>query len=132
MAKEITRLEIGQTVVVKDGVVLAVEGFEGTDACLRRGGQLAGSSGGAVAVKVARAAHDMRFDIPCVGLTTLQTCHETGVAVLALEAGTTLLLDREEVEAWLKRRSLTLCTVADPADPQSGVSPNPDCLQEGK
>src|SRR5213078_2979941 len=67
IAKEISRLEIGQLVLVKDGTVLAVEGFEGTDACLTRGGELAGKSGGAVAVKVARANHDMRFDIPCLG-----------------------------------------------------------------
>ena len=74
IAKEISRLEIGQTVVVKNGAVLAVEGFEGTDQCLARGGELAGLNGGAVAVKAARASHDMRFDIPCIGAQTLQTC----------------------------------------------------------
>jgi DUF1009 family protein len=63
IAKEISRLEIGQTVVVKEGTVLAVEGFEGTDACLRRGGELAGGKG-AVAVKVAKEKHDLRCDIP--------------------------------------------------------------------
>ena len=67
LAKEVSRLDIGQTVVVKDGAVLAVEGFEGTDQCLARGGELAGPKGGAVAVKVAKADHDMRFDIPTVG-----------------------------------------------------------------
>lgn len=72
IAKEISRLEIGQTVVVKDGTVLAVEGFEGTDKCLKRGGELAGKRGGAVAVKVAREGHDMRFDIPSVGDRTIQ------------------------------------------------------------
>jgi len=67
IAREVSRLEIGQTVVVKKGAVLAVEGFEGTDKCLARGGELAGKDGGAVAVKVAKVNHDMRFDIPCVG-----------------------------------------------------------------
>src|SRR5882762_6077794 len=86
IAKEVSRLEIGQTVVVKDGAVLAVEGFEGTDKCLARGGELAGQDGGAVAVKVARANHDMRFDIPCLGPQTLETCAAAGIAALALEA----------------------------------------------
>ncbi|MGH2524586.1 MAG: LpxI family protein, partial [Anaerolineales bacterium] len=67
IAKEVSRLEIGQTIVVKGGAVLAVEGFEGTDQCLARGGQLAGKQGGAVAVKVAKDKHDMRFDVPCIG-----------------------------------------------------------------
>src|SRR6266481_2822242 len=74
IAKETSRLEIGQTVVVKDGTVLAVEGFEGTDKCLTRGGELAGREGGAVAVKVAKEKHDLRFDIPCLGVQTLETC----------------------------------------------------------
>src|SRR5687768_1187418 len=74
IAKEISRLEIGQIVVVKNGTVLAVEGFEGTDQCLRRGGELAGKDGGSVAVKAARLNHDMRFDIPCIGPQTLETC----------------------------------------------------------
>ena len=97
IAKEVSRLEIGQTVVVKKGTVLAVEGFEGTDACLRRGGGLAGS-GAAVAVKVAREKHDLRFDIPCIGASTLETCREAGISVLAFEAGMTLILERDEVE----------------------------------
>src|SRR5271170_8457040 len=72
IAKETSRLEIGQLVVVKNGAVLAVEGFEGTDKCLARGGELAGKDGGAVAVKVAKPNHDMRFDIPCIGRQTLE------------------------------------------------------------
>ena len=99
IAKEVSRLEIGQLVVVKEGTVLAVEGFEGTDECLRRGGELAGKSGGAVAVKVAKENHDMRFDIPCIGLKTVQTCAESGVGVLALEGGKTLVLEEEEIRA---------------------------------
>ena len=87
IAKEVSRLEIGQTVLVKDGTVLAVEGFEGTDACLARGGALAGRDGGAVAVKVAREEHDLRFDIPCLGPKTLETCAAARITALAFEAG---------------------------------------------
>jgi UDP-2,3-diacylglucosamine hydrolase len=111
VAKEISRLEIGQTVVVKKGTVLAVEGFEGTDACLRRGGELAGKSGGAVAVKVAKENHDFRFDIPCVGPRTIDTCSASRVAVLAFEAGRTLLLEREQIEAAAVRRGVSLTSV---------------------
>jgi hypothetical protein len=108
MAKEISRLEIGQTVVVKDGAVLAVEGFEGTDACLRRGGELGGKDGGAVGVKVAKEKHDMRFDIPCLGAGTLQICHEARIATLGFEGGKTLLLDREELEKLVKKYKISL------------------------
>jgi DUF1009 family protein len=111
IAKEVSRLEIGQTVVVKDGVVLAVEGFEGTDQCLARGGELAGSQGGAVAVKVAKQNHDMRFDIPCIGAQTVRTCQNAGVKVLALEAGKTILLEREEVESLVNRKGPSIVTV---------------------
>ncbi len=111
IAKEISRLEIGQTVVVKRGTVLAVEGFEGTDRCLSRGGELAGKEGGAVAVKVAKEKHDMRFDIPCIGLRTLEICASTGVSVLALEAGKTLLLDEEQVREFVSKRNIALTTV---------------------
>ena len=112
IAKDISRLEIGQTVVVKNGTVLAVEGFEGTDKALARGGELAGKDGGAVAVKVAKAGHDMRFDIPCVGTRTLQTCADHGVAVLALEAGKTLLLDESEVKQLATKHKISLLTVS--------------------
>jgi len=114
LAKEISRLEIGQTVVVKNGTVLAVEGLEGTDKCLARGGELAGKEGGAVAVKVAKLDHDMRFDIPCVGLKTVEVCAAAGVAVLALEAGKTLLLDADEVKQLATKHKLTLTTAAVP------------------
>lgn len=95
IALEVSRLEIGQLVVVKRGTVLAVEGFEGTDRCLARGGELAGKEGGAVAIKVAKPNHDMRFDIPCMGPRTLETCAASGVAVFTFEAGRTLLLEQE-------------------------------------
>jgi DUF1009 family protein len=111
IAKEISRLEIGQTVVVKNGTVLAVEGFEGTDQCLARGGGLAGKDGGAVAVKVAKEKHDLRFDIPCIGRQTLETCTSSGVAVLALESGKTLLLEREACAQFAKQNKISLTTI---------------------
>lgn len=111
IAKEISRLEIGQSVVVKNGAVVAVEGFEGTDKCLLRGGELSGQDGGAVAVKVAKENHDMRWDIPCIGPQTLETAAKARLAVLALEAGKTLLLDRTEVEALAKKHRITVMTV---------------------
>lgn len=112
IAKEISRLEIGQLVVVKNGTVLAVEGFEGTDQCLARGGTLAGKNGGAVAVKVAKEKHDLRFDIPCIGTQTIETCAQVGIAVLALESGKTLVLEQEEVGALARTHRLTLTTIA--------------------
>jgi DUF1009 family protein len=113
IAKEISRLEIGQTVVVKEGTVLAVESFEGTDKCLARGGELAGSRGGAVAVKVAKNQHDMRFDIPCVGPKTLETCAAARIRVFAFEAGKSLLLEQETCAGLARRHKLTVTTVAE-------------------
>ena len=107
LAKEVSRLEIGQLVVVKNGTVLAVEGFEGTDKCLARGGELAGRDGGAVAVKVAKENHDLRFDIPCIGPQTLETCAASGIAVLALEAGRTLLLEPDVCGQLARRHKLS-------------------------
>src|SRR5262245_39221242 len=95
IAKAVSRLEIGQTVVVKDGTVLAVEGFEGTDKCLVRGGELAGKNGGATAVKVAKETHDLRFDIPCLGPKTIEVCIGARISALAFEAGKSLLLEQE-------------------------------------
>jgi len=95
VAKGIGRWDIGQTVVVKSRIVLAVEAIEGTDEALRRGGLLA--RGGAVAVKVSKPGQDLRFDVPAVGPHTVGVCREAGIGVLALEAGKTLLLEREEL-----------------------------------
>lgn len=108
IAKETSRWEIGQTVVVKKGTVLAVEAFEGTDQCLIRGGELAGKDGDAVAVKVAKEHHDLRFDIPCLGAQTLETCARARIAVLGFEAGKTLVLDRAEVERQAARKRIAL------------------------
>ncbi len=93
IAKRIGGLDIGQTVVVKDRAILAVEAIEGTDAAIARGGALAG--GGAVVVKVGKPRQDMRFDIPFVGPKTIETLASASCAVLAMEAGKTFLLEQE-------------------------------------
>jgi DUF1009 family protein len=92
VAKGIGAWDVGQTVVVKSRMVLAVEAVEGTDAALRRGGAL--GRGGSVAVKVSKPAQDLRFDVPAIGPQTPDVCRQAGIAVLALEAGRTLLLER--------------------------------------
>lgn len=94
IAKGIGGLDIGQTVIVKDRAVMAVEAIEGTDEAILRGGRLAG--GGAVVVKVSRPEQDMRLDVPVVGLTTFDCMVEAGIRVLALEAGSSILLERDE------------------------------------
>jgi UDP-2,3-diacylglucosamine hydrolase len=93
VAKVTSGLEIGQTVVVKDGTILAVEGFEGTDQTLLRAGKLGGA--GSVAVKVAKLGHDMRFDIPIVGERTFKMLNKAKTSCLAVEANRTILLARE-------------------------------------
>jgi UDP-2,3-diacylglucosamine hydrolase len=95
MAKEIARLDIGQTVIVKNGTVVAVEAFEGTNEALRRGGALARE--GAVMVKVAKLNQDMRFDAPVIGVETIRVAAEAKLRVIAVEAGKTLLLERKAI-----------------------------------
>ena len=97
MSKEIGRLDIGQTVVVKEQAVMAVEAIEGTDKAIKRGGKLAGD--GAVVIKTAKPGQDLRFDVPAVGLSTIHAMIEVEAAVLAVEAGATLFLEKEEVIA---------------------------------
>ena len=111
LAKEVSRLDIGQSVVVKNGTVLAVEGFEGTDACLSRGGQLAGKKGEAIGVKVAKLDHDMRFDIPCIGLQTIENCIQHKFRALAFEPGKILLLEQEAIEQRVQKESFSLLSV---------------------
>ncbi len=95
VAKEISRLDIGQTVVVKGGTVLAVEAFEGTDEALKRGAAFARS--GAVVVKVSKPNQDLRFDVPVVGVATVRAAAEAKARVIAVEAGRTLLLEKDEL-----------------------------------
>ncbi|MBI1882626.1 MAG: UDP-2,3-diacylglucosamine diphosphatase LpxI [Chlamydiae bacterium] len=93
VAKVLADLEVGQTVVVKKGVLVALEGMEGTDATILRGGKLAGK--GAVVVKMARSHQDMRYDVPVIGLKTLRVLRKAKASLLGVEAGKTLILDRK-------------------------------------
>lgn len=95
VAKALGGVDIGQTVVVKERAVVAVEAMEGTDACIRRAGELAGP--GCVVVKVAKPGQDLRFDVPVVGLETLDSMVAAGAGVLAVEAGMTVLFDADEL-----------------------------------
>lgn len=95
VAKEIGRLDIGQCVVVGGGSILAVEAVDGTDATILRGGRL--GQGEAVVVKVCKPTQDTRFDVPAVGLQTIETMHACKVCALAVEAGKAVVFDREEL-----------------------------------
>lgn len=112
VALAVCNLDIGQTIVVKDGVVLAVEGFDGTDPTLKRGGRMVRR--GAVAIKVAKEGHDMRFDIPVVGTKTIAIMKRVGITALSVQAGRTLLLDLPKVVAAANRAGITI--VAVPSD----------------
>jgi DUF1009 family protein len=109
VAKTTSSLEIGQTVVIKEGTILAVEAFEGTDATILRAGELGGD--GSVVVKVAKRGHDMRFDIPVVGERTLKTLKKAGASVIAVEARRTILLDRGNLIAQANRQGLCIIAI---------------------
>jgi DUF1009 family protein len=109
VAKAIGRWDIGQSVVVKQGAVLAVEGIEGTDAAIRRGGEL--GRGNVVVVKVSKPTQDLRFDVPAVGATTVEVLHDVGARVLALEAGRTIIIDRAAVIAAANAAGIAIVAV---------------------
>jgi hypothetical protein len=110
-AKVIGQFDIGQSVVVRHGAVLAVEGIEGTDATIRRAGQLA--NGGIVVVKVCKPTQDTRFDLPAAGPDTIRTLAEVRGRVLALEAGRTITLDRAEMIALADAAGIAVVAVDD-------------------
>lgn len=109
VAKTTSGLEIGQTVVIKNGTILAVEAFEGTDETIQRAGKLGGP--GAVVVKVSKHGHDVRFDLPVVGERTLKSLRKARAAVLAVEARRTILLDRPAIIAQAERQGLCLVAI---------------------
>ena len=114
VAEDVGRHDVGQTVLVKAGMVLAVEAFEGTNAAIRRAGKL---GKGSVLCKAAREGHDWRFDIPVVGLRTLKTMRRAGVTALAFPAGRLILLDREDVVAYADRHGIASAGVASELPP---------------
>ncbi len=121
LLRDLSSIDVGQTVVVRSGVILAVEAIEGTDACIRRGAELGrGQSvitrGTAVVCKRVKLGQDRRFDLPAIGTKTIETCAQAGVKVLAVEAGGTLLLDRDTTIAAARHAGISLL----------GVVPNDD------
>jgi len=106
IAKETSRLDIGQTVVVKNGTVLAVEAFEGTNETIERAGRV--GRGGGLVVKVSKPGQDLRFDVPVVGEQTVETAARAGLRGIVAEAGAVLLLDRERVVATAERNKISL------------------------
>jgi DUF1009 family protein len=120
-AMALSSQDVGQTVVVKEGMILAVEAFEGTNQAIRRGGKLGGR--GAVVVKVAKDGHDMRFDIPAIGSGTLPMLKRARISALAFQARRTILLDRVDVLATADRLGLAMVAV------DSGLPPAPTRLE---
>ncbi|MBR6862162.1 MAG: UDP-2,3-diacylglucosamine diphosphatase LpxI [Acidaminococcaceae bacterium] len=111
MAKELGRLDIGQTVVVKNRAVMALEAIEGTDACILRGGFL--GKGGVVVAKTAKPAQDNRFDMPSVGTTTLTSMIHAGATGIVIEAGRTLLVDRKRTLAMAEEKGITIVSMSE-------------------
>jgi UDP-2,3-diacylglucosamine hydrolase len=107
LAKEMGRLDVGQSVAVKEKATLAVEAIEGTDRCIERAGQLC-RTGGWSLIKVAKPQQDMRFDVPTIGVTTIENLHKAGARVLAIEADKTILLDQADVIALADRYGLSI------------------------
>jgi DUF1009 family protein len=122
IAKEMGRMDIGQTIVVHCGMILAVEAIEGTDKCLERAGTMAARKGGVV-VKVAKPAQDQRFDIPTVGLRTLKTMKKAGLHMLVTEANQTLYLDPEEMTAFANRHKMIILSTDNPRLPDGAHDP---------
>jgi UDP-2,3-diacylglucosamine hydrolase len=112
LAKEMGRLDVGQSVAVKGLAVIAVEAIEGTDQCIRRAGELC-PQGGFTVVKVAKPQQDMRFDVPTIGLGTLETMVAAGAKVLAVEAEKTILIDEPDVRAFAQKHGLSLVSLRD-------------------
>jgi DUF1009 family protein len=111
VAKRVASLNIGQTIVVKNGTVLAVEAFEGTNEAIRRGGALSG--GKAIVIKVAKANQDLRFDVPVIGIETVKIAAQAGIEVIAIEAKRTLLLERQTVIDAATQAGITITGVSD-------------------
>jgi DUF1009 family protein len=111
LAKELGRLDIGQSVTVKGRAVIAVEAVEGTDACIRRSGEFC-PQGGFTVVKVAKPQQDMRFDVPTIGLGTIESMLAARASVLAIEAGKTIIVDQQEVIALADQHGLSIVSLA--------------------
>lgn len=109
IARAMGQLDIGQCIAIKRGIILAVEGPEGTDAALRRGGELGGSD--CVAIKLVKPGQDERIDLPALGITTIENLVQSGYSCLAFESGKTLFFDREESLALANKHGLAVVAV---------------------
>jgi UDP-2,3-diacylglucosamine hydrolase len=121
LAKEMGRLDVGQSVAVKNRAVLAIEAVEGTDQCIARAGDLC-PAGGFTVVKVAKPRQDMRFDVPTVGLGTLESMVAAGARVLAIEADRTILIDRGEFLDFANRNKLIIVALERSSLEQAGAA----------
>jgi UDP-2,3-diacylglucosamine hydrolase len=119
VAKETGRLDIGQCVVIKDRVVVAVEAVEGTDEAIKRGGELA--KDGAVVVKRSKPQQDLRFDLPAVGPRTIEIMQSVKASVLAVEAGRSVMLDREVLLRTAEGAGITVVGLAREAEPSAAT-----------
>lgn len=112
MAKEMGRLDVGQSVAIKEKATLAIEAIEGTDLCIERAGELC-RAGGWTLVKVAKPQQDMRFDVPTVGLVTIENLRKARARVLAIEADMTIVIDQAEVIERAERYGISIIAVRD-------------------
>lgn len=106
IAKQMGGLDIGQSVVMKDRMIMAIEAIEGTDKCIRRGCKLAKRD--AIVVKVSKPAQDKRFDIPAVGLKTIKTMKKYGANVLALESGETIIVNQDKMVDYANKHNMVI------------------------
>ena len=109
LAKETGKLDIGQSVVIKDKMIMAVEAIEGTDNCIKRGCKIAKNHGRIV--KVAKPSQDKRFDIPAIGLNTLKTMKRYKADLIAVEAGETIIVDQEKVVKFANKHNIVIMAV---------------------
>ena len=109
LAKEMGGLDVGQSVVIKDKMIMAVEALEGTDACIKRGAKLAKRD--AVIVKVAKPKQDKRFDIPVIGMKTLKNMYRRHASLIAVEANETIIVDQEKVIEYADNHNIVIMAV---------------------
>ena len=109
LAKEMGKLDVGQSVVIKNKMIMAVEAIEGTDKCIERGCKIGGK--GITVVKVSKPTQDMRFDIPAIGLRTLRTMKKYKADLIAVEAGETIIVDKEEVIKYANKNNIVIMAV---------------------
>lgn len=124
IAREMGRLDIGQSVAVKNSAILAVEAIEGTDECIRRAGSLCPAAGFTI-VKISKPKQDMRFDVPTFGLLTMQTMLESGATVLAIEAGKTIFIDKQEVVDFADAHNIVIVSITED-DTRNEKAPFPE------